>query len=442
MVISRGKGHSAVAGAAYRAGQNLKGIGQGEDGADKLFRYSNRASVVRETFFMTPDGDAPDYLILDDGPSPNVMRQARADLWNDVDGMEKGKTARLGRELQLGFAHELSHDEQRELVKEFVRERFTDGGKAVVRVGKRDVEVDLNFVVDVAIHNYGRAVPAIGASDDQRDKLRRLAADGYTFVERDEAEGMEAPHIRIERTRDGDVTGYRVYQPHAHVRITPRNFVDGQWEENKFASRALNGHDVCKDWRYDWPKLQNQYLERKGSDVRVTCTSEFEDQYPDIRFLGTERDHQAHHRTERAEQMPDEAREKHQEAEDVAARDAEFRETVNEALARTAADERADPATRDDAREARRLATWWRNMSERFEGWRHDFTEKAQEWRARFEAQDWRLKSMLGWNRNSEPPEQVPETTPEPQVQDVQMQPVEPTQDPQTPEPDPPEPDR
>ena len=44
MVISRGKGHSAVAGAAYRAGQNLKGIGQGKEGADKLFRYSGRGA--------------------------------------------------------------------------------------------------------------------------------------------------------------------------------------------------------------------------------------------------------------------------------------------------------------------------------------------------------------------------------------------------------------
>ena len=403
MVISRGKGHSAVAGAAYRAGQNLKGIGQGQDGAHKLFRYSNRASVVRETFFMTPDGDAPDYLRLDDGTSPNVMRQARADLWNDVDGMEKGKTARLGRELQLGFAHELTHDEQRELVKEFVRERFTDGGKAVVRVGKRDVEVDLNFVVDVAIHNYGRAVPAIGASDDQRDKLRRLAADGYTFVERDEAEGMEAPHIRIERTRDGDVTGYRVYQPHAHVRITPRNFVDGQWEENKFASRALNGHDVCKNWRYDWPKLQNQYLECNGSDVRVTCTSEFEDQYPDIRFLPTSQKTETHAIDQRRDALEPEEKRDHEDAQTIAEMDEEFQKAHNEAIIDAFTELESDAEQPEEA-ERTRVGVWWHNMSQRFHSWRMEFKKQAEEWRERFELQKHRIKQVIGWHTTPDAP--------------------------------------
>ena len=411
MIVSRGAGHSAVAGAAYRAGENHKGIGQGKDGNDKWFRYSNRASVVRETFFMTPKGGAPDYLTFDSEPSAKEMRHARSQLWNEVEEMERGKNARLAREIQLGLAYELSHDEQRELVKQFVRERFTDGGKAIVKSGGREVEVDLNFVVDVAIHNYGRAVPAIGASDEQRAKLRQLAGQGYTFLERDEAEGAESAHIRIERDKGGEVTGYRVYQPHAHVRITPRNFVDGEWEDKKFASRALNGHDVCKDWRYEFPKLQNEYLERKASDVRVTCTSEFEDQFPDIRFLGTGRDNQQQHRADRAEAMPEEARQKHEAAEKIAAMDAEFREVANAAVAQTAANEHPETvATNGDQREARRLATWWRNMSLGFNNWCHDFKEKAQEWRTRFEAQETRVRSMLGWQMDVAEPDPPPET--------------------------------
>lgn len=397
MIVSRGAGHSAVAGAAYRAGENHKGIGQGTDGNDKWFRYSNRASVVRETFFMTPKDGAPDYLTFDGEPSAKEMRAARSQLWNEVEEMERGKNARLAREIQLGLAYELTHDEQRELVKQFVRERFTDGGKAMVKSGKRDVEVDLNFVVDVAIHNYGRAVPAIGASDEQRAKLRQLAGQGYTFLERDEAEGTESAHIRIERDKGGDVTGYRVYQPHAHVRITPRNFVDGEWEDKKFASRALNGHDVCKDWRYEFPKLQNEYLERKGSDVRVTCTSEFEDQFPDIRFLGTGRDNQQQHRADRAEAMPEEAQQKHEAAEQHLAKAQEFNEVHNAALAQAAHTAPQD-STEETDRETVRTTTWWRNMSLRFNSWRDDFAEKAQEWKERFAAQEARLKSVLGWH--------------------------------------------
>ena len=420
-VISRGKNAnvSAVAGAAYRSGQNLLARGIGPDGSDKMFRYSNRASVVRETLFMTPEDDGPDYLRFSDVPSTKTTRLARAQLWNEIEEMEKGKTARLGRELQLGFAHELSHDEQRELVKQFVRERFTEGGTTTVRIHGKPVEVQLSFVADIAIHNYGRAIPFMGASEEQREKLSRLAANGYTMVEREEAEGLETPHIRIERNRDGDVTGHRVYQPHAHVRLSPRVVVDGEWAKNKHASRALNTHEACKNWRYEWPALQNEYLERKGCDVRVTCTADYEDQYPDIRFLSTGRSHEQHHMEQRADSMPEAARASHDEAQEKIERYEEFKDLRNAALVKDAEDTAAPKAGAPD-REAVRVTTWWRNMSERFSTWRSDFTDKAQEWRERFAAQDWRLKSVIGWhaqNHEVEPTEPPPDT-PEPPQQE------------------------
>lgn len=409
--VSRGSGASICAGAAYRAGENIKGIGLGENGTNKWFSYANRNSVVRETFLMTPSGELRDYLSFDHEPTQAETKTARAQLWNEVEAGEKGANARLGRELRLGFAYELSHDEQRELVKQFVREHITEGGKATVRIHGKPVEVDMRFVADVSIHNYGRAIPAIGATDEQRDKIRDYSEQGYAMVERDEAQGMETPHIRIDRDKEDNVTGYRIYNPHAHVLISPRIMVDGEWAKNKHASRVLNAPETAKNWRYEFPKMQNVFLERKGSDVRVTCTSETEDQFPDVRFLGTGRDNQAHNRAERAEQMPDHQRKRHEAAEKIAAMDAEFREVANAAVAQTAANEHPETvATNGDQREARRLATWWRNMSLGFNNWCHDFKEKAQEWRTRFEAQETRVRSMLGWQMDVAEPDPPPET--------------------------------
>lgn len=409
--VSRGSGASICAGAAYRAAENIKGIGLGENGKDKWFSYANRNSVVRETFLITPEGELPSYLSFDHEPDKNETKTARAQLWNEVEAREKGDNARLGRELRLGFAYELSHDEQRELVKQFVREHITHGGTAITHIHGKPVEVEMSFVADVSIHNYGRAIPAIGATDEQRDKLRLCSEKGYTMLERDEADGAEQPHIRIDRDKEDNVTGYRIYNPHAHVLISPRPVVDGEWAKNKHASRVLNAPETTKDWRYEFPKLQNAFLERKGSDVRVTCTSETEDQFPDIRFLGTGRDNQAHNRAERAEAMPEEARAKHEAAEKIAAMDAEFREVANAAVAQTAANEHPETvATNGDQREARRLATWWRNMSLSFNNWRDDFKEKAQEWRVRFEAQETRVRSMLGWQMDVSEPDPPPET--------------------------------
>ena len=119
--------------------------------------------------------------------------------------------------------------------------------------------------------------------------------------------------------------------------------------------------------------------------------------------------------TQRADAMPDASRNKHDEAQEKAEKDQELRDIHNAALQSAAQD--ATPETADDAHhDAVRNAVWWRNMSARFSSWRTDFADKAQEWRERFAAQDWRLKSLLGWQgqeHHFEPPELPPETPPE-----------------------------
>lgn len=381
--VSRAKGHSAVGGAAYRAGENLKARGQGVDGSDKWFRYGNREAVVRESFIMTPDG-APDYAT------------DRSELWNRVEEMEKRADARLGREVQLGLAYELNHDEQRALVREFAQREFVAKG----------------FVVDVSIHNYGRTLPAFGGSEQQQERIREFAQAGLPFLERAEAKGRSDPHVLIMRRKDGTATGYKLYQPHAHLRVTPRTCAGGAFVKDKYASRELNRHETAMGWRYEWPKLQNGYLERAGSEIRVSSTSEEESEFPDLRLLGQARDAQAsnlaHNIDERADAMQPQAQEAHAQVREADAIDREFRDMHNQTLRQAYIDNQTATPQEADDRDALRLATWWRNMAQRFNSWRFDFTEKAQEWRSRFEGQQWRLTSLLGWhgpNPDGEPPQ-------------------------------------
>lgn len=160
--VSRAKGHSAVGGAAYRAGENIKARGLGKDGEDKWFRYSPKAIVVRESFIMTPEG-APEYAT------------DRAELWNRVEEMETRSNARLGRDVNLGLAYELDHDAQRELIHEFGQREFVDKG----------------FVVDVSIHNYGRTIPSAGASEELTSRIRDRAAADIPFLEKDETQAAQ-----------------------------------------------------------------------------------------------------------------------------------------------------------------------------------------------------------------------------------------------------------
>lgn len=365
--VQRSKGHSAVGGAAYRAGVNLKARGQGEDGKDKWFRYSPKGIVVREAFIMRPEG-SPDYTA------------DRGELWNGVEEMETNKRARLGRDVELGFAYELNHDEQRALVREFAQREFVDKG----------------FIVDVAIHNYGRTLPAIGGSEDNKQKLRDWAQDGIPFVNREDAEGRSDVHVMEMTNRDGAVTGYKLYQPHAHVRVTPRPVVEGDFATDKYAGREFNSHKTAMAWRYEWPKLQNQYLEAAGSDVRVTCTSSREDQYPELELKGngTQRETQAVE--DRAHELSDEQRDRHDDTLQVKEADEQFRRMHNEAMIDAFNELEGEGGSTTEQGEQTRLALWWHRQSERFSQWRHDFKDVAEEWRDRLGHHKHRIKQVLG----------------------------------------------
>ena len=117
-VISRGKGQSAIAAAAYRSGERLK-----DREADEVKHYTSRQDRIITAGIMRP-GDTPEHF------------QNREELWNAVEGFEKRRDAQLAREIEMALPHELT-DQQREfLVKDFVREQFVRRG----------------YIVDYAIH--------------------------------------------------------------------------------------------------------------------------------------------------------------------------------------------------------------------------------------------------------------------------------------------------
>lgn len=114
--ISRGRGQSSVASAAYRSGEELY-----DERADKSFDYRNKSGVVA-SIIIFPNGEYG----LD-----------RELLWNRVEDFEVRKDARLAREVQLGLPRELSELQRENVVNIFTRENFTDHG----------------YIADINIHN-------------------------------------------------------------------------------------------------------------------------------------------------------------------------------------------------------------------------------------------------------------------------------------------------
>lgn len=108
-VIKRSAGRSAVAAAAYRAGERLR-----DSRAGIVHDYSRRRGVLHAEI-MAPR-DAPDWM------------RDRARLWNAVEKGEKRSDAQLAREMNVALPHELTDEQRLELVRGFVDSQFVSRG--------------------------------------------------------------------------------------------------------------------------------------------------------------------------------------------------------------------------------------------------------------------------------------------------------------------------
>ena len=108
-VIGRSGGRSAIASAAYRAGERLH-----DDKLDRDHDYTEKAGVVHREI-MLPEG-AP------------ARWADRGTLWNEVEAGEKRKDAQLARDIEISLPRELGKAEAVRLAQDFVREQFVDRG--------------------------------------------------------------------------------------------------------------------------------------------------------------------------------------------------------------------------------------------------------------------------------------------------------------------------
>lgn len=119
-IVSRGRGQSAIAKAAYNSRQKLANEDTG-----KIHDYTYKEEPVFTGIFAPKD--TPDHL------------RERESLWSEVEKREKRKDAQLARDIEIALPHELTDEQRRQLVTDYVRENF-------VRKG---------MIADVAIHSPG-----------------------------------------------------------------------------------------------------------------------------------------------------------------------------------------------------------------------------------------------------------------------------------------------
>jgi len=144
-IISRSKGQSAVAAAAYRSGEKLH-----DERTDEQKFYAR--DVQPETMILTPS-DAPEWM------------KDRNRLWNEVEKVEKRKDSQLARELNIALPIELNQDQQKELIQSFAQNEFVQKG----------------MVADISIHRDNANNPHAHIMLT----MRNLDQDGFGKKNRD-----------------------------------------------------------------------------------------------------------------------------------------------------------------------------------------------------------------------------------------------------------------
>jgi len=110
-VMSRNKGKSAVAAAAYRAASKIKNEYSGI-----TYDYTRKKGIVH-TEIMLPDNAPKEYA-------------DRVVLWNAVEETEKSVNAQLAREIEVALPRELTREQNIQLVRDYVQKHFVSEGMA------------------------------------------------------------------------------------------------------------------------------------------------------------------------------------------------------------------------------------------------------------------------------------------------------------------------
>ncbi len=107
--ISRSKGHSSVAAAAYRHGEKMTDEHTGE-----IHDYSKKKGVS--------DG----VVLIPDGADKRFLKPEY--LWNTIEKSEKRKDAQLAREFNIALPTEMTNEQKKALAIDFCNENFVKNG--------------------------------------------------------------------------------------------------------------------------------------------------------------------------------------------------------------------------------------------------------------------------------------------------------------------------
>ena len=210
--IKRSAGQSAVAAAAYRAGEKLHSEYYGEDSD-----YTRKGGVICSEILL-PSHAPPEYA-------------DRETLWNAVEKAERGKKAQLAYSFDIALQNEFSMQENIALARQFLLENFVSRG----------------MVVDFSVH-----------SPDKEDG------------------GISNPHFHvmcpirpIESDGSWGNKQRREYVLDEHGERVLDEAGNGNYVFNAVSTTDWGKPETLETWRQGWAETCNAKFAEKGLDCRI-----------------------------------------------------------------------------------------------------------------------------------------------------------------------------
>ena len=205
-IISRGKGKSAVAAAAYRAGEKLTNEFDGI-----THDYTRKGGVIH-TEILLPENAPAEYA-------------DRSLLWNAVEKTEKAKNAQLAREIELALPAELTREQNISLARDYINRHFVAAG----------------MCADICVHDTGGGNPHAHVMLTMRP-----------FTE-DKTWGAKQKKKYIL-----DEGGAKIYDPKKR-----------KYKCKSIPATDWNEQTKAEEWRAAWAESCNRALEQNGHNQRI-----------------------------------------------------------------------------------------------------------------------------------------------------------------------------
>lgn len=207
-MISRGKSKSAVASAAYISCEKIKNEWDGV-----THDYHNKKGLLHSEIYL-PENIPKEF-------------QDRSFLWNSVELNEKASNAQLARNFIIALPKELSFEENKKLIIDFIQENFVSKG----------------MIADLAIH------------DESNEGNNNIHAHIMTTLRPINEKGQWQAKSRKEYILDEN--GEKI------------KLKSGNYKTRKVELTDWNDKGNAEKWRENFAKICNQYLEKNNLEKRV-----------------------------------------------------------------------------------------------------------------------------------------------------------------------------